>query len=185
MKSTTYDKRFRFSVFGNSGGIKPGKKCSVFPFSLRETEKRNKTETEPFEGVDVMAVNHTEITPPIAPGETEEGDQILVVNWFKRKYGEMAAACLHHSPNGGKRGKLAAMRFRSMGVRRGFPDLALYMARHGYCGLAVELKLPGEEPTEDQFAWIARLRDAGWLADWADSIEEAQEIFEGYMGIIE
>lgn len=52
--------------------------------------------------------------------EGEEKEQILLVQWFRRTYPNVL---IFHIPNGGKRGKTEAARFKATGVVAGVPDL--------------------------------------------------------------
>ena len=58
--------------------------------------------------------------------------------WNRGKYPELEL--LYHIPNGGKRGKAEAARFKREGVKAGVPDLCLPVARRGFHGLYIELK---------------------------------------------
>ena len=40
----------------------------------------------------------------------------------------------------------------------------------------IEVKLPGEEPRPDQYAFLEAMRNAGAIAGWCTSIKEALEI---------
>jgi hypothetical protein len=69
----------------------------------------------------------------------EDDLQIACVNWFSYQYPKLEKL-LHHSPNGGKRDAREAARFKTMGVRPGFPDLILLHPSNGYHFLCIELK---------------------------------------------
>lgn len=45
---------------------------------------------------------------------------------------------------------------------------------------ALELKRRGEKPRDKQTAWLEHLAAAGWLTGWADSVERALELLEGW-----
>ena len=45
--------------------------------------------------------------------------------------------------------------------------------------LYIEVKLPGEEPRQNQRAFLNAMRKSGALAGCAHSVEEALEIIEG------
>lgn len=115
--------------------------------------------------------------------KSEEREQAELVAWFKREHGEAAAARLHHSPNGGARHKATAARMKLLGVRRGFPDLVLYLPRHGRPGLAIEFKPtePARRVSKEQRQWLEWLAECGFEAHVARGIEEAQQILTAYM----
>ena len=57
---------------------------------------------------------------------SEATEQERVINWatfYAKDFPELDL--LHHIPNGGKRGKAEAGRFRAMGVKSGVPDIFL------------------------------------------------------------
>lgn len=45
---------------------------------------------------------------------------------------------------------------------------------------ALELKRKGQKPTDKQTAWLEHFAAAGWLTGWADSVERALELLEGW-----
>lgn len=62
-------------------------------------------------------------------------------------------------------GMVRGKRRKAEGVRKGFPDLGLPIARGGWHGLFVEMKRAGEafrEPDSDQTAWHEALRTQGY-----------------------
>lgn len=75
---------------------------------------------------------------------TEEQEQTVVMHWAAMAAGRWPELrMLFHIPNGGKRTKTEAARFRAAGVRSGVPDLFLPCARGGYHGLWIEMKAVG------------------------------------------
>lgn len=80
------------------------------------------------------------------PGHQEEDLQKACCQWYDLQWGERRingvkiGRLLHHSPNGGKRSKKEAARFKAMGTRAGFPDLWLGIPVNGCPYLCVELK---------------------------------------------
>src|SRR4029079_16310022 len=94
-------------------------------------------------------------------------------------------ALLHAIPNGGARSKRTASRMKAQGVLRSMPDLCLPVARASFIGLYIEVKLPGEDPTDEQAAMHERLRDRGHRVDVCRSIEEIIEACVGYLSLPE
>lgn len=74
-------------------------------------------------------------------------------------------------PNGGKRGKLEAIRLKEMGVVAGHPDLIVY-GREGRCFL-MEVKVPGETLSESQRRVTPDLEERGFTVFVVDTIEDA------------
>ena len=80
------------------------------------------------------------------PSHPEEDLQKQCCQWYDLQWGNRQingvkiGRLLHHSPNGGKRSKKEAARFKAMGTRAGFPDLWLGIPVNGCPYLCVELK---------------------------------------------
>lgn len=66
-------------------------------------------------------------------------------------------------------------------VRVGTPGESDIMGHRIADGRAfyLEVKLPGEEPRADQYAFLEAMRQAGAIAGWCTSVEEALEIVLG------
>lgn len=79
----------------------------------------------------------------------EDQLQIACVRYFDYMYPKISHL-LHHSPNGGKRNLREAARFKTMGVRPGFPDLILLLPNSEYSYLCVELKIAKGRQSELQ-----------------------------------
>ena len=110
----------------------------------------------------------------------EDTLQKTCVSWFSLQCPKYAKL-LHHSPNGGKRNATEAAKFKAMGVRAGFPDLGLYIARHGYHGLFIELKTAKGRQTDKQKYYQAMLEEQGYLYEVVRSLEEFRNIINKYM----
>lgn len=92
----------------------------------------------------------------------------------------------HHPPNGGERpakwikGRRISIeggRLKRMGARPGVSDICLHKSPH--CQLhALEIKRKGEQPSDEQLAWMTEVKALGGKADWADSVEGALEILK-------
>lgn len=93
---------------------------------------------------------------------SEEVEQIALFQWARyaeQQFPELAL--LHHIPNGGKRSKSEAARFKAAGVKAGVPDIELPVARGGYFGLHIELKAGKNKTTVKQDEWLQALREQG------------------------
>ena len=86
-------------------------------------------------------------------------------------------------PNGGLRNMPEAVNFKAEGVRRGFPDMILPVARKGYHSLAIELKrLHGGAVSPEQKGWLEALNNQGWLAVVCKGASEAIKTITEYLG---
>lgn len=69
-----------------------------------------------------------------------------------------------------------------MGVRRGFPDLVLYLPRHNFTGLVIEMKSSkGGRVSEEQTNWMAWLKECGFDCHVATGLEQSIRVFDEYM----
>lgn len=100
-------------------------------------------------------------------------------NWNLKKYPELEF--LHHSPNGGKRSAREGARFKREGVRAGFPDLMLPVARKGYYGLYIELKVGNGKQSESQKKWEKFLLNNNDLYKVCKSFDETIKLLEWYL----
>ncbi len=92
------------------------------------------------------------------PSHPEEDLQKACCQWYdyqwggRRLNGVEIGRLLHHSPNGGKRTKKEAARFKAMGTRAGFPDFWLGIPVNGCPYLCIELKTlqKGSDQSQNQ-----------------------------------
>lgn len=117
------------------------------------------------------------------PCPHEDVEQATLFSWAHMKlfkYPELDM--LYHIPNGGKRNKAEAARFKAEGVKAGVPDIHLPVARCGYHSLYIEMKRRhGNTTTENQDEWIAKLRAQGNAVEVAYGWEHASQIIESYL----
>lgn len=83
---------------------------------------------------------------------------------------------------------------RRLHPRRGFPDLVIYKARHGYFGLALELKREGEKVylkngitprtphIAEQFEFLKVLEAEGYKTHMVVGFEETRQVIDNYLG---
>ena len=102
---------------------------------------------------------------------TEDEIQTAIVTHFRKYYEGFIA----HVPNGGRRGKLEAMRFKAMGVLPGHPDLIIYCPKGVFL---MEVKEPKKGTLSDnQKKLFPRLQDLGLDLAIVWSIDEAKRAF--------
>ena len=83
--------------------------------------------------------------------DNEAGAQETLFNWAQYRYARYPELeLLYHIPNGGKRDACTAVNLKRQGVKAGVPDLHLPVARGGYHGLYIELKVGSNKPTQLQ-----------------------------------
>ncbi len=130
------------------------------------------------DGIDVYAP----YTANELGARSEEAEQMYLFQWSAaRETAYPALASMYHVPNGGKRGKAEAGRFKAAGVRAGVPDVCLPYAAGGFIGLYVELKVGKNTASENQKAWLRRLDAQGHYVCICYAWEYAAEIIEMYL----
>ena len=74
--------------------------------------------------------------------KTEDGEQEALI-----MYCDLAGIPVVHIPNEGKRSTAYGARMKRIGLRSGFPDLFFPVARGGFHGLFVEMKVGSNRAT--------------------------------------
>jgi hypothetical protein len=82
---------------------------------------------------------------------------------------------------GGQKGQ--GGKLKAEGVRKGVPDLKLPVARGGYFGLYIEMKVGDNKPTREQWEWIEDLRTEGYKVVVCWGCEEALVAITEYMAL--
>jgi len=67
-----------------------------------------------------------------------------------------------------------------MGVKAGIPDCLILDQRNGYSGLAIELKVGYNKPSEQQLAIFDKLVERNWLVVVSWSLDEVIDIIDNY-----
>lgn len=111
---------------------------------------------------------------------SEDAIQIALLEWL-RLYDRRAWEFTHHSPNGGYRNPVTAARLKAMGVRRGFPDITIWLPRGGFHGLAIELKAGRNKATAEQIGWLDHMGSIGWLATVCVGFDAARQTISDYL----
>ena len=112
--------------------------------------------------------------------DTEQAHIFAWAAWASGKYPELDL--MHHIPNGGKRSKSEAARFKAQGVKAGVPDIFLPCARGGYHGLYIELKrTKGGKLSAVQKEWIDALRGQDYKVIVCYGFDEAREVIISYL----
>ena len=115
-------------------------------------------------------------------GPSEDAIQMALLEWL-RLYDRRAWELTVHTPNGGARSAVTGARLKALGVRRGFPDLTLWLPRGGFHGLAVELKAGRNKMTPEQADWLAHMNSAGWMAVCCVGLDAARDTFASYLAL--
>ena len=112
----------------------------------------------------------------------ESEHQQALFAWAKLMQPQLPELALLHSiPNGGKRNIREAARLKKEGALAGVSDVFLPVARGGYHGLYIELKVKGGAVSQSQKWWIAETTKQGYLAKVCYGWVEASDVIEGYL----
>ena len=85
-----------------------------------------------------------------------------------------------HVANERQTSPMRGAKLKKMGVKRGVPDILIFDPIGIYNGLAIELKVGRNKPTEDQHKWMALLRERGWLCAVARDFDEFKIAVDSY-----
>ena len=114
--------------------------------------------------------------------DNEAGAQEALFSWISYQLGRYPELKLaYHIPNGGKRDARTAANLKRQGVKAGVPDIHLPVARGGYHGLYIELKVGKNTQTEKQKEWQQELTKQGYLSVVCYGWQEAAEQLINYL----
>lgn len=119
-----------------------------------------------------------------AMNHPESDEQISLFDWAKvmqSQYPELSL--LHAIGNGGKRNLREAARMKREGVKAGVSDIFMPVARGGYHGLYIEMKVKGNKPSEKQAWWIEETTKQGYCSKVCYGWVEAKGVIEKYLGL--
>ena len=113
---------------------------------------------------------------------SEDEEQAVIFTWAELHSGVYPCLSLmYHVPNEGKRSRAAAVKLKRMGLRRGVPDICLPVARGGYHGLYIELKVGKNRATADQKAYLEALGREGYFVALCYGALEAEDVILRYV----
>ena len=67
-----------------------------------------------------------------------------------------------------------------LGSKAGMPDLMIFTPNKYYSGLAIELKVGYNKPSENQKKWLADLNNANWKAIWLNNFDDIKTTIDNY-----
>jgi len=113
---------------------------------------------------------------------SEHTEQCVVFYWAKlseRKYPELWL--LNSSLNGVKLNMGVAVKAKRSGMKKGYPDISLPVAKNGFHGLFIELKVGKNTTTPAQKEWIKRLTEQGYFCEVCFGAKNAIEVIKNYL----
>lgn len=72
-------------------------------------------------------------------------------------------------------------KLQGCGLTKGFPDLSLYIAKAGYHGLHIELKMPGKKARPEQWDVLHALEEQGYKVVVCDNHNDAIWEIDSYL----
>ena len=109
---------------------------------------------------------------------SETQEQITVAQYMTLK-----GILFIHVPNEGKRSPMVARILKAMGLKPGFPDLLILEPKGEYHGLAIEMKVGKNKPSENQRKWIYDLMKKGYCALVCYGADDAIKTINTYMSL--
>lgn len=98
--------------------------------------------------------------------------------YLKTQYPKVFAI---HVPNEGKRTPFERYKFKYLGGVSGVPDILIFKNKAFLSGLAIELKVGYNKPTENQKECLKRLKNENWIATWVNNFEDAKKLIDQYL----
>lgn len=117
----------------------------------------------------------------IIPSEADE--QRAYLEWLKYFHQETFNVT-HHSPNEGKRSWFAGKMLKYLGMKKGYPDIAVHRPNRHYHGLFLEFKRSDQKNRKRKWAqdnWLYNLNQNGYLALYVFSAEEGIKVTTEYL----
>ena len=116
---------------------------------------------------------------------SEQSEQKWLIEWsqqpsIREKYPELAL--LYHIPNENK-DKITATILKTIGVKKGVPDLHLPVPAGKYHSLYIEMKAADGKPEPDQLWWRDKLKEHGNAHAICYGWKHASEVLEWYLGL--
>lgn len=110
----------------------------------------------------------------------EQKIHMQIVKWFELAYPKYFED-FHHFANERKCSVITGSILKKMGVKRGVSDFHLGVAKGGFFGLWIELKIDKGKLTSHQKSFIDRKMQRGYLAIVAWGFDEAVKIIDCYL----
>lgn len=116
--------------------------------------------------------------------ESELNHQILLFNWanvHSPKYPELSL--LNASLNGVRLTMREALKAKASGMKKGYPDVFLPIAKQGRNGLFIEMKVGKNKCTIDQLRWHTKLQDQDYQVNVCYGFEDAKQTIINYLNL--
>lgn len=108
----------------------------------------------------------------------EDSLQIAVADYLKLQYPNVL---WWHTPNGGARNPIEGAKLKKMGVRAGVSDVIMIEKSKEFIGLAIELKIKPNKPTNQQLEFMIALQKKGFKCCICWNFDEAKLAIDNYL----
>lgn len=108
----------------------------------------------------------------------EDNLHIAVVNYLRYQYPKLFWM---HPVNEGKRTKFEQYKAKELGITSGIPDILIFEQSIAFNGLAIELKIKPNKPTDNQIMCMKKLKDSGWWCAVSYTFDEAKKEIDNYL----
>ena len=88
-----------------------------------------------------------------------------------------------HVANEGKRSQFERFKFKYLGGKAGVPDILIFRSNGIRNGLAIELKVGYNKPTDSQKESLEKLRKENWECHWTNDYDKTIEIIDKYLSL--
>jgi hypothetical protein len=110
----------------------------------------------------------------------EDKLQHSVMNYLSFEYPSVYAI---HVANEGKRSPFERFKFKYLGGKAGVPDILIFRSNGRKNGLAIELKVGYNKPTDSQKESLEKLRKENWECHWTNDYDKTIEIIDKYLSL--
>ena len=97
------------------------------------------------------------------------------------KYLDLKKVLWCHVANERKTSFQAGARLKAKGVKSGVPDCLIFSKSLNYNGLALELKIKPNKPTDNQLIWLSDLSMLNWKCEVVYTFDDAKKIIDDYL----
>ena len=139
---------------------------------------------DPRATVSLPGASVSGITTDVVAVPTEHEEQVALFQWAEANEAQYPSlAMLAAIPNGGYRPMTTAAMLKAEGVKAGYPDILLDVARGPYHGLRIELKRAdrSNHATDAQREWLTKLNFEGYRVAVCYGAQEAIKVITDYL----
>ena len=110
---------------------------------------------------------------------TEEKIQNQCILWFDKKYPKYRLLLVHHYNN--PRNAIQGSKLKGLGLKKGIPDLVLYVPNKKYNALFIEMKNETGKLQSQQVKYSEILPEMGYKWELCRSLDNFKKIITSYL----